>query len=51
MGRWFHGSTDSTMARSMAIAGPERLILRTPAALHGADLKAVGEFTVETGQS
>jgi GH15 family glucan-1,4-alpha-glucosidase len=34
-----------------AIAGPERLVLRTPVALHGEDLKTVGEFTVETGQS
>ncbi len=34
-----------------AIAGPQRLVLRTPATLHGEDLKTVGEFTVETGQS
>jgi hypothetical protein len=34
-----------------AIAGPERLVLRTPVALHGEDLKTVGEFTVEAGQS
>lgn len=34
-----------------AIAGPERLILRTPATLHGEDLKTVGEFTVDAGQS
>ena len=34
-----------------AIAGPERLILRTPAALYGEDLKTVGEFTVEAGAS
>ena len=34
-----------------AIAGPERLILRTPATLHGEDLKTVGEFTVGAGQS
>jgi GH15 family glucan-1,4-alpha-glucosidase len=34
-----------------AIAGPERLVLRTPATLHGEDLKTVGEFTIETGQS
>jgi GH15 family glucan-1,4-alpha-glucosidase len=34
-----------------AIAGPERLILRTPAALHGEDLRTVGEFTVEAGGS
>jgi GH15 family glucan-1,4-alpha-glucosidase len=34
-----------------AIAGPERLVLRSPAALCGEDLKTVGEFTVEAGQS
>jgi GH15 family glucan-1,4-alpha-glucosidase len=34
-----------------AVAGPERLVLRTPAALYGEDLKTVGEFTVEAGQS
>jgi GH15 family glucan-1,4-alpha-glucosidase len=34
-----------------AIAGPERLALRTPAALYGEDLKTVGEFTVEAGEA
>jgi hypothetical protein len=34
-----------------AIVGPERLVLRTPAALYGDDPKTVGEFTVEAGQS
>jgi GH15 family glucan-1,4-alpha-glucosidase len=34
-----------------AIAGPERVVLRTPAAFHGEDLKTVGEFAVEAGQS
>jgi GH15 family glucan-1,4-alpha-glucosidase len=36
-----------------AIAGPERLVLRAPAvpALYGEDLKTVGDFTVEAGQS
>jgi GH15 family glucan-1,4-alpha-glucosidase len=34
-----------------AIAGPERLVLRTPATLYGEDLKTVGKFTVEAGQS
>jgi len=29
-----------------AIVGPERLVLRTSAALYVDDLKAVGEFTV-----
>jgi len=34
-----------------AIAGPERVVLRTPAALHGEDLKTIGEFAIEVGQS
>ena len=33
------------------VAGPERLVLRTPAALCGEDLKTVGEFAVEVGRS
>jgi GH15 family glucan-1,4-alpha-glucosidase len=34
-----------------AIAGPERLILRTPALLYGEDLRTLGEFAVEAGAS
>ena len=34
-----------------AVAGPERLVLRGPMALRGEDLKTVGDFTVEEGQS
>ena len=34
-----------------AVAGPERLVLRGPVALRGEDLKTVGDFTVEDGQS
>ena len=34
-----------------AIAGPERLVLRTSTELYGEDLKTVGEFAVEAGQS
>jgi GH15 family glucan-1,4-alpha-glucosidase len=34
-----------------AIAGPEGLVLRAPVELIGEDLKTVGEFTVEAGQS
>jgi GH15 family glucan-1,4-alpha-glucosidase len=33
-----------------AIAGPERLVLRTPVALYGEDLKTMGEFAVEAGE-
>jgi GH15 family glucan-1,4-alpha-glucosidase len=34
-----------------AIAGPERLVLRTPIALYGEDLRTRGEFAVEAGES
>jgi GH15 family glucan-1,4-alpha-glucosidase len=34
-----------------AIAGPERLVLRTPIALYGEDLRTRGEFGVEAGES
>jgi GH15 family glucan-1,4-alpha-glucosidase len=34
-----------------AIAGPERLVLRSPAALRAEDLTTIGEFTIEAGQS
>jgi GH15 family glucan-1,4-alpha-glucosidase len=33
-----------------AIAGPERLILRTPVPLHGEDYRTTGEFTVRAGE-
>ena len=34
-----------------AIAGPERLVLRTPITLRGEDLRTVAEFTVKVGQA
>jgi GH15 family glucan-1,4-alpha-glucosidase len=34
-----------------AIAGPDMAVLRTPVAVHGEDLKTVGEFAVSAGQS
>jgi GH15 family glucan-1,4-alpha-glucosidase len=34
-----------------AIAGPERVLLRTPAPLRGEDLKTVGEFDVGAGET
>jgi GH15 family glucan-1,4-alpha-glucosidase len=45
---WVNRLDDGTIN---AIAGPERLVLRTPVPLHGEDLKTVGEFTVAAGQS
>jgi GH15 family glucan-1,4-alpha-glucosidase len=35
----------------VAIAGPERVLLRTPAPLRGEDLKTVGEFEVAAGET
>jgi GH15 family glucan-1,4-alpha-glucosidase len=34
-----------------AVAGPERVVLRTPAPLYGVDMKTVGEFTVAANES
>ena len=34
-----------------AIAGPEQIVLRTSAEVYGEDLKTVGEFVVDAGQS
>ena len=45
---WVNRLDEATIS---AIAGPERLVLRTPVALYGEDLKTVGELTVEAGQS
>jgi GH15 family glucan-1,4-alpha-glucosidase len=45
---WVNRLDDGTLN---AIAGPERLVLRTPVPLYGRDHKTVGEFTVEAGQS
>jgi len=45
---WVNRLDDGTIN---AIAGPERVVLRTPASLYGEDLKTLGEFTVEAGQS
>jgi GH15 family glucan-1,4-alpha-glucosidase len=45
---WVSRADDGTIH---AIAGPERVVLHTPAALYGEDLKTVGEFVVNAGQS
>jgi GH15 family glucan-1,4-alpha-glucosidase len=45
---WVNRAEDGTVH---AIGGPERLVLHTPVALYGQDLKTVGEFTVGAGQS
>jgi GH15 family glucan-1,4-alpha-glucosidase len=34
-----------------AIGGPERVVLRTPVPLRGEDLKTVGEFEIEAGET
>jgi GH15 family glucan-1,4-alpha-glucosidase len=45
---WVSRANDGTIH---AIAGPERVVLHTPVALYGEDLKTLGEFTVSAGQS
>jgi len=45
---WVSRLVDGTID---AIAGPERLVLRTPTALFGEDLKTIGEFAVEAGEA
>jgi GH15 family glucan-1,4-alpha-glucosidase len=45
---WVRSLYDGSIS---AVAGPERLVLRSQVPLHGEDLKSVGEFTVEDGQS
>ena len=54
--RFNYGATVPWVSRSEdgsihAIAGPERLLLRTSTDLRGEDLKTVGEFVVSAGQS
>jgi GH15 family glucan-1,4-alpha-glucosidase len=54
--RFDYGSTVPAVTRTEsgaldAIAGPERLILRTSVELRGEDDKTIGEFSVEAGQS
>jgi GH15 family glucan-1,4-alpha-glucosidase len=45
---WVTRTEDGTIE---AIAGPERMVLRTRADLYGEDLKTVGEFVIDAGQS
>jgi hypothetical protein len=54
--RFDYGSTVPWISRLYdgaisAVAGPERLVLRSSVALSGEDLKTAGDFTVEEGQS
>ena len=45
---WVSRRDDGTLD---AIAGPERVVLRTPVTLQGVELKTLGEFRVEAGES
>ena len=45
---WVRRTEDGDL---LAISGPDMLVLRTPVALRGEDLKTVGEFTVSAGQT
>lgn len=44
---WVTRQPDGTIR---AIAGPDMAVLRTPVALHGENLRTVGEFTIAAGQ-
>jgi GH15 family glucan-1,4-alpha-glucosidase len=45
---WVSRLGDGTLR---AIAGPDMVVLRTPASLRGVDFKTVGEFTISAGQT
>ncbi len=44
---WVHRQEDGTLR---AIVGPDQAVLHTSVAVHGQDLKTVGEFTVSAGE-
>ncbi|HEY3808709.1 MAG TPA: glycoside hydrolase family 15 protein [Steroidobacteraceae bacterium] len=50
-GNWVPWVTRLEDGAVSAVAGPHRLTMRTPVALRGEDLKTVGEFTVNAGQT
>lgn len=45
---WVHRLEDGSLR---AIAGPNMVVLRTPAPIHGENLKTVAEFTVHAGET
>jgi GH15 family glucan-1,4-alpha-glucosidase len=45
---WVHRQDDGTLR---AIAGPDQVVLRTPVALRGENLKTVAEFSVAEGET
>ena len=45
---WVNRLEDGTLR---AIAGPDQVVLRTPAPIHGEDAKTVAEFTVAAGET
>src|SRR5499427_6140460 len=49
-GAWIPWVTRSDAGELLAIAGPERVILRTPVELRGEEFTTVGDFTVSAGQ-
>jgi GH15 family glucan-1,4-alpha-glucosidase len=44
---WVHRLEDHSL---LAVGGPDQVVLRTSARLHGEDLKTVGTFTVRAGE-
>src|SRR5215468_3098365 len=49
-GAWIPWVTRSDAGELLAIAGPERVILRTPVELRSEEFTTVGDFTVSAGQ-
>src|SRR6516165_452304 len=49
-GAWIPWVTRSDAGELLAIAGPERVVLRTPVELRGEEFTTVGDFTVSAGQ-
>ena len=45
---WVTRMDDRTLR---AIAGPDMVVLRTPAPMHGENFKTVGDFTVKAGET
>jgi GH15 family glucan-1,4-alpha-glucosidase len=49
-GAWIPWVTQTDAGELLAIAGPDRVILRTPVELRGEEFTTVGDFTVSAGQ-
>ncbi len=50
-GGWIPWVTQSDTGELLAIAGPDRAVLRTPVELRGEGFTTVGDFSVSAGQA